>query len=339
MEGLVPRILLIEDDTDTALLMQESLEDYFGEQCVKVCGDVAGARDADLSKINLVLTDMNLPDGTGLEILEYFLAIKEDLPVILVTAEGVLENAVKAVRLGAYDYITKSNDFLFALPMVVEKNMELWRAKSENIQLRHQLEFTLNELRLKNSQLEQTVEKLENIAATDPLTGLANRRAFGQALKRYFAHAMRSGEDLACVMIDLDGFKGLNDTLGHPTGDRLLQLTSRVLQQFVRVSDVAGRFGGDEFVLLLPNTDQFTAHQVAQRIKNTFDEAVTRILEVDQHDVQLSMSLGLTTLKKCGAKMPQQLIGYADQALYTAKKAGKMRIVIFDPSQKLKAAV
>ncbi|WP_432798226.1 diguanylate cyclase [Poriferisphaera sp. WC338] len=339
MEGATPRILLVEDDPDTSLLIQETLQDHFGEPCVTVYPTVESSQEADLTQVDLVLSDMNLPDGSGLEVLEHYLAKRKDIPVVLVTAEGILENAIKAVRMGAYDYIMKTGDYLFALPVVVEKNLEIWRTKTENQHLQSRLEATLGELRLKNNELQVMVNKLENIAATDPLTGLANRRAFGRALNRYFANAIRNEEDIACLMIDLDGFKALNDTLGHPTGDRMLQLTARVLERFVRKSDIAGRFGGDEFVLLLPNTDQFTAHQVAQRIKETFEEEVAHVLDGEQFCVRLSMSLGLTTLEKCEAKTPQQLISFADQALYTAKKAGKTQIVVYNPEQQFKSAV
>ncbi|QQE13418.1 diguanylate cyclase [Planctomycetota bacterium] len=331
MEENYPRILLIEDDDRAALLMRETLEDHFTDVHVDTYSLVRHLTKVDPYNYDIVLTDMNFPDGTGLDILAILLNRRRDIPIVVVTADVIMENAVTAIQRGAYDYVVKAGDYLFALPVVVEKNLALYRMKRENEQLRGKLERTLDQLKIKNEQLESVIVKLEDMAATDPLTGLANRRAFARALTRYFASATRQSTDLSCIMIDLDGFKNLNDTLGHQTGDRLLQHTSRILQHFIRQSDLAGRFGGDEFVLLLPNTDQNTALQVAQRIQQTFTTEITNKIQFTHPEIVLSMSMGLATLKTSRASTPQRLIDLADQALYAAKSAGKRQIKIYQP--------
>ena len=329
-----PRILLIEDDPDTALLIQETLHDHFGSGCVRHCASVARALSADVAAFDIVLSDMNLADGTGLDVLSKLLARRKDLPIVLVTGEGIIDNALRAISCGAYDYVVKTGDYLFAIPIVVEKNLAIWRTKEENVRLHSQLGRTLEEVRIKNEQLEEAVAKLETMASTDPLTGIANRRAFNQAMERRFAEAMRYDHDLAVVMIDLDGFKQLNDRMGHQAGDLILQRTGRILEANCRRSDLAGRFGGDEFVILLPETDLQTARIVAERVKDEFELTSQTMLSHMTPPVAVSMSIGISCIRHSRPVNPDQLIGHADEALYRAKAAGKTQIVIYNDQVK-----
>lgn len=323
------RLLLVEDDPDTAFLLAEALQDYFGVGCVQTCSTVAEGKDADVSRIDMVLSDINLPDGSGLDLLDHFLRVRPDLPVVLVTAEGVLENAAIAIRRGAYDYIVKAGDYLFTIPLIVEKNMAIWRTKQENRHLQAQLTQTLEEVRVKNNQLEEAVRQLETMAATDPLTGLSNRRSFEQSLERCFAEAVRYGHDLACVMIDLDNFKLINDTLGHQAGDHLLRKAAGILEAQCRRSDVAGRLGGDEFVLLLPQADATTASQVARRVSDEFNATVRAMVGASPIAGQVGLSMGVASLQLSRPTGTAQMLAHADQALYQAKQAGKSCVKVY----------
>jgi len=246
------------------------------------------------------------------------------------SADTDLELAIQALQQGAYDYIVKAGAFLKAVPLIVEKNLETWRMRQENLRLSAQLHQTLRMVQRKNDQLEDAVSRLKTAAGTDPLTGLANRRSFGQAFERSFAECSRQDRDLACMMIDIDGFKELNDTLGHPCGDELLQRVARVLEANCRRSDVAGRFGGDEFILLLPETDVEFATKVADRIRQEFDLSVQAMFRRIDAELHLSLSQGLATLRVARPINPSQMIAYADHALYRAKQAGKARIIVHD---------
>lgn len=325
-----PAILLVEDDLDTAALMREALSDHFGRDGVTHCRSVAQAISAEVDQVDLVLTDMNLPDGTGLDVLTHLLEQRPDLPIVIVTGEAVLDQAVTAIGQGAYDYVVKASGYLFTIPLVVEKNLAIWRTKQENHELQIELHRTLGQVRVKNQQLELMVQKLEAMATTDPLTGLANRRAFSQALERSFAEANRYNRDLACVMLDVDEFKTLNDTLGHQAGDDLLRRLARVLEANCRRSDVAGRFGGDEFVLLMPQTDRVKAFEVAQRISGEFDEVVRALYADAPPDVRPGLSMGVACVRHSFPANAEQLVAQADLALYDAKQAGKGRLAVFE---------
>ncbi len=324
-----PRLLLVENDPDTAGSITETLRDHFGTGCVCQAGTVAEAVAVDSQEIDMALCSMDLPDGTGLDLLNYFLHHRPDLPVVLLTSQGILENAMTAIRRGAYDYIVKSGGYLLTIPLIVEKNLAIWRTKQENHQLQEQLTRTLDEVRVKNSQLEDAVMQLKVAAATDPLTGLNNRRSFNQAMDRSYAEATRYNQDLACVLIDIDHFKLINDTLGHQAGDDLLQITAEILNSQCRRSDVVGRLGGDEFVLMMPQTDEQTARQVAERISEEFDESIRDAFHDSSVVEKISLSMGVATVRQSKPTDPQQLIAFADRALYRAKQTGKAKLVTY----------
>src|SRR5690606_1252500 len=149
----------------------------------------------------------------------------------------------------------------------------------------------LSEVQSKNTQLESSLKLLEEMAATDPLTGLYNRRHFSKVIDQLFAEANRYGKDLSCVMIDLDGYKQLNDTYGHQIGDQLLQVAGNAIGANMRQMDVAARYGGDEFVLLLPHADASEAARVAERIRQDFATASAQVLKRD-HGVTMSIGIG-----------------------------------------------
>ena len=321
MDRPPPRILLIEDDVDTADLISECLADYYGRNVCALATTATEAYAVDVDAFDLVLSDMNLPDGNGLEIMHALLARRPDLPIVFVTGENVLSNAIDAVHSGAYDYVVKAGNYMFSIPVVVEKNLELMRIKRQNVELQ-------DRLRAHTEELEQKNELLETAAATDPLTGLANRRSLNSQLAARYAEAERTGGDLACLMMDLDGFKQLNDAAGHPAGDAVLKAMAEAILGTCRRSDVAGRFGGDEFILILPATGLEEARAAADRISEDFSRAADAVCAANDYAGSVTVSMGLAALRLCHADSADQLIVAADEALYAAKHRGKHCLVI-----------
>lgn len=179
-----------------------------------------------------------------------------------------------------------------------------------------------------NAELEERVayrtHQLRELASRDPLTGLYNRRHFGDVLERRFAEAVRYRSDLSCIMIDLDDFKSANDAFGHQAGDQVLQLAAGTIVGQLRASDVAARYGGDEFILLLPQTDAERALVLGGRVTERFnDELLARFPKST-----VRMSMGIASLHCLAPATAEGLIQAADHALYMAKTAGKNRIVM-----------
>ncbi len=324
-----PWLLLIEPDTTVAGLIRDAIQKHFGAGCVSICTTAAQAKTQDISQARLVLAGMALPDASGFDLLKHFVQQQPDLPVVLMADKSGSAHTVQAIRSGAADCWIRTADNLDAIPMIVEKTLAIWRTKQDGRRLRAQQSHLLKQLRHKNHQLEETVHKLQAVAATDPLTGLNNRRGFHQALTRCFAQAQRDGRDLACIMIDVDNFKLVNDSLGHQAGDELLQHTATLLEQHCRRSDIAGRFGGDEFVILLPHTDEATATRVARRIRHAFDRSVKATFHRWELVDRIGLSMGMATLVGSCPDQPDQLVTLADQALYGSKQAGKTRLMAY----------
>jgi two-component system cell cycle response regulator len=318
------KLLIIEDDADQRDLIRETLEDHFGRGTVSAVDSRKAALVQDLGSFDLILTDYNLPDACGMDLLDE-LRTRCNTPVIMVTGENVGHIAVEAIKRGATDYVVKLGDYLFTIPLVIEKNLTMANVKRENERLRKELESTLGELKSKNGQLENSLKTVQQMAATDPLTGLYNRRHFGRVLEQLFSEAQRYETDLSCVMIDVDGYKQINDKHGHQTGDRLLITAAKVISANLRKMDVAARYGGDEFVILLPHADTIEATAVAQRIRDDYYSASAAVLRIG---IGVRLSIGIGSLKLNGPVGHEQLIAFADKALYRAKESGRNRIAI-----------
>lgn len=183
-----------------------------------------------------------------------------------------------------------------------------------------------------NAQLEGRVEErtreLEDLASRDPLTGLYNRRYFGEVITREFARAERYDTDLTCLMFDVDHFKETNDQFGHRTGDEVLIILAAAISKELRESDVAARFGGDEFILLLPQTAAVAAATLADRIVATFNHAVRQKFP----GVPATLSIGVASLRTTRSRSSEALIHEADLALYAAKEGGRNRTVEAAPA-------
>jgi diguanylate cyclase (GGDEF)-like protein len=313
------KLLIVEDDADQRELICETLEAHFGRGTVVGVSTGAQALAEAVETFDLVLCDYNLPDATGIELLE---AVRGrcTTPVILVTGENVGQIAVDAIRKGATDYVVKLGDYLFTIPLVVEKNLTVAKLMRENETLRVELEQALTDVRDKNAQLEQSLRRVEELAATDPLTGLYNRRYFSRVLDQLFAEADRYHKDLACAMIDMDGFKQLNDTHGHQLGDRLITLAGKVILANLRRMDVVARYGGDEFVVLIPHASSTDAAQVLARVRDEFRAASAALLN---QAIGVTMSVGGASRRQDHPIGGDQLVAMADVALYRAKSNGR----------------
>ena len=202
---------------------------------------------------------------------------------------------------------------------------ELAESHSKLVKLNTELEDRVMQ---RTMALEEANRRFKEMAARDSLTGLYNRRHFNDLLSQLFAESTRYQTDLTCMMLDLDNFKRVNDSLGHQTGDKLLQLTANVIQRCIRESDVAVRYGGDEFVVLLPQTSPDEARASAERVLTLYRKELGE--ELPEANIA-SMSIGLASRQEGRPTEAMNLVQLADEALYLAKAGGKNRIMVVRP--------
>jgi diguanylate cyclase (GGDEF)-like protein len=172
------------------------------------------------------------------------------------------------------------------------------------------------------SKLAEFERKLLIEAMTDPLTGLLNRRHFIELSTREETRSRRHGLAFSVLMLDIDHFKRINDTYGHPVGDQAIKALARLCGQGLRPHDILARYGGEEFVLTLPQTEQEGAQVVAERIRQMVEQ---HELTTEQGAIRFTVSIGVSTYRK--GKNFEQVVERADQALYRAKQDGRNRVI------------
>ena len=325
-------IILVEPDQSLRARMAVALEHtsvvLHARPEIRIVGEAGSLRELhrlDLDSADLVICAMDLPDGSGIDALAYIRGVEPSKAVLLTGSLIEPALAAEAIRGGALDMLVKSTEFIRLLPLAVQKCMAHQRVRNENDRLQRALHRSLSELADKNTQMRTLISQLESMARTDELTGLSNRRWLNEMLDRAWAEAGRQSEPIAFMMIDLDDFKALNDTHGHQKGDYLLRLVGRLLQANCRAVDIAARYGGDEFCVLMPHTELDEALLVARRVLSEFDEMVNRMPEVAS---QFGISIGIAHSMVSRPTNAEQMVAHADEAMYAAKLSRQARLLV-----------
>ncbi len=209
-----------------------------------------------------------------------------------------------------------------AVRAIVESLVQATKEMEKNNQA---LEARLNASKQEITQLQQNLETVRNESLTDPLTSLANRKFFDDALAKAIAEANSKGEPLSLMMTDVDHFKKFNDSYGHLTGDQVLRLVAMSVKQNVKGQDTAARYGGEEFAVVLPNTVLRSAITVADHIRRAVMTKELMKRSTGEHLGRVTISVGVATLQKDDT--PQMLIERADSCLYAAKRNGRNRVI------------
>ncbi|PKO73267.1 MAG: diguanylate cyclase response regulator [Betaproteobacteria bacterium HGW-Betaproteobacteria-17] len=291
------RILIVDDQDANVQLLEQMLGDA-GYRCVTSTRDphavCALHRD---HRYDLILLDLQMPGLDGFQVMAGLKAIETDgyLPVLVITAQP--GHKLQALTAGAKDFISKPFD-------LVEVKTRI---------------HNMLEVRLLYRQLEQYSRALESQALHDALTGLPNRRLLMDRLSLAIAHARRNTSTMAVMFLDLDGFKQVNDTLGHDAGDTLLSMVADRLVAAVREEDTVARMGGDEFVIGLWGSAH--ADGVAGLAAKVI-QAVSQPYRIQGREVRITASVGVSIYPLHGEE-GETLMKRADQALYEAKRAGK----------------
>jgi two-component system, cell cycle response regulator len=302
------KVLLVEDNKTQAELVRLFL-DKRGYDVIWAENGMAALKVAKTEQIDLILLDVVLPDIDGNEVCRW-LKLNDDtraVPIIMLTEKKAILDKVTGLESGANDYLPKPFD-------ESELNARIY------VQLRAKVQH--DDLKKKNRQLEDMLTRVETLATMDSLTGLSNRRRFETILENEFRRSVRYQHSLSCMLIDIDLFKQVNDLFGHQVGDSLLKEIAQVIQSSIREVDTAARWGGEEFVVLSPNTPVKNARIAAARILKAISG---REFTATGHQ-RITVSIGIAGLPDPAIDTQEKLVHAADLAMYEAKKKGRNRI-------------
>jgi diguanylate cyclase (GGDEF)-like protein len=304
----LPHILVAEDSLTSVAVISRDLREYYTLLHARDGEEAWGMLLSD-PRVELVITDVQMPKLSGQQLLKQIRLSPEtrisNLPVIVMTtAEDSAEKHLAFLN-GANDFLNKPVD-----------SLEL----QARVKVHHRLARIIREL-------EDSKKALAELATTDSLTKLKNRRLFYTQAEQNLAACRRYGKDMSLLLLDIDHFKKVNDTFGHHAGDEVLVKISALLAQMVRGVDTVARFGGEEFAVLMPETNRLGAAVLGERIRAAIEREQ---ISVDGRHIPVTVSIGITTLAAEAVESIDQMLNIADQRLYLAKNSGRNRICVSD---------
>lgn len=321
------QILVVEDELEMNAYMALALR-MEGHTVLQAHTGREALETAREHRPDLILSDMQMPVMGGLEFAKILHAEEPTatIPIIFVTGRNELEDRIQGLEL-AVDYIVKP----FATAELLARVRSAVRLRSLELELR----AANDQLAQANQNLEGVNEQLKQLALTDELTQICNRRGFDKWLEDELWRAQRLGTPLALLMFDLDHFKFINDTWGHAQGDMVLQEFARLMRNSSRHIDVVARFGGEEFAVVLPSTNLRGAEIFAEKVRATFAETDIPRVTSDAENLsplRVTTSGGGAIIQSFSglplANLPQDLTHAADHFLYEAKSQGRNRVIV-----------
>jgi len=300
-----PRILVIDDDEQVRRVLLDLFQDLYN--CREVSSAEAGLTVLAQESFDLVISDINMGGMSGLELVPHVHSLSPDSVVLMISGQSNIETAIEAMHAGAFDYIMKPFD-IRQVEAAVERALKQSRLLVEKRRYKHELEKLLQE----------RTAQVDRLAYYDTLTSLPNRTLFEDRLTQAVALAQRANRRVAVLFIALDQLKKVNDTLGHLAGDQLMQQVAARLRGCVTESYTVARFGGDQFVLMLPGIERT---KDAVDVIASIQEALNPSFKLDRQELFATASVGVSFFPDDGQET-SSLVKNAGAALYRAKKSG-----------------
>lgn len=306
------KVLIAEDDAVSLKILQRSIEKLGHERLTAEDGEEAWELYQETPDVDVIISDWMMPGIDGPELCRRIR--NEDRSgytyFIFLTALGDKEHLLKGLEAGADDYLSKplDRDELQVRLIAASRVTGLHRRLAEQ-----------------NEELEELNSRLADQARTDPLTGLGNRLRMEEDLKVLQARAERYNQTYCAILLDIDRFKSYNDAYGHQAGDEVLKKVAATIETHCRSGDTAYRYGGEEFLVVLPAQTQESGVAMAERLRRAIEELDISHTTKDPPQV-LTISAGVAATAQQREKDPESLIEEADEALYEAKKAGRNRV-------------
>jgi diguanylate cyclase (GGDEF)-like protein len=314
------RVLVVDDDRSMRALL-ESMLVAAGHHVVSASNGVEALILIEKERPQLIVTDWLMPQMDGIALCRELRSKPENrsIYVIIITMQESSDKLVEAFEAGADDYLNK--------PITPKVFFARLRAGQRVVQLQEELAFDREQLMRFSAELSAANERLQGQALSDALTGLPNRRFAMERLEQEWALTKRGDRALSCLMVDVDHFKSINDRYGHQVGDDALKLVADTLRRAARTQDVVCRYGGEEFLVICPDTDAQAAVLCAERLRTNIAAQGLRLQGGGEH--KMTVSIGVAEKSETITSLEALLIR-ADNNLYAAKEAGRNRTII-DP--------
>ena len=315
-------ILLIHTDERTASQIKSQFADHptFATNLELSRSTSDAIQKLGQNRYHLILAGCSRDGGNGMgEILNEIQRRKVKAPVVLLVDPQAEATARKALKSGATDYLMKTDHEIQKLPSRLWSIYRSYELHSESEEIEQEIES-------QNMKFVEADEKLRSFTIRDPLTGLFNHRHLQERLVDEFSRALRHCYPISCLLVDLDQFHEINESLGHALGDEILKEAAGILTESSRMSDLVGRFGGEEFAILLPHVDYRGAQEVGERIRELFAK---HSFSTGSHRVSITVSMGISSFPEDAMKHRSELFSFADQALFRAKSGGRNRVFLY----------
>lgn len=310
-------ILIADDELSIRSLVAEVLSDE--GHVVTLAEDGEDALEKYRKEWHeIVFSDIRMPNMTGIQLLGEIKKLNDLTQFIIMTSHASVDNSIAALKKGAFDYILKPFEDLDVVVDAANRAMA-------NLSAIREQQYLLNTLSRQNEELGTLNMKFRELAIRDGLTGLFNRRHGEDKLVDEVDRAIKFKRKLSLLFIDLDYFKIFNDTHGHQAGDEVLHSLGKLMNSAARDSDTVARWGGEEFIIISPETDEQQACQLAELIRKQV--AAFAFPHADEQPLgHVSLSVGVATLSR-DIDNAEDLVGLADKAVYKAKESGRNRTV------------
>lgn len=332
-------LLIVDDEPDIAHQLKHVL-DREGIQAL-LAHDIDQARAViGNNKVDVVLTDIGNEEWSGFDLLSHVTDTDESIKVIMMTEGDSYEIVKRALKEKAYDFLNKPLVDVDSVIASVQRAFESSRLIRENNELIEQLHASHDKVSAANKRLLQLNKQLRKLAITDGLTQLYNRRFIDDWIQNYAYSKTNPDANYSVILLDIDYFKSINDSLGHDGGDKVLKHLARILSDSSREEDLVGRYGGEEFIVVMPGTDETESINAAERIRSLIEHAV---ITVSSGTARTTASFGVSTnLTAVSTPVAFQmttaeaffsgraLIAQADKALYAAKDKGRNQTIHYN---------
>lgn len=289
------KIMIVDDDPLIVKLIEKFFKKKFNFECTICNSGEACLKELDKSELpDLILLDINMPGLSGYDVCS---KIREDkrthlIPIIFITAYDKIENKITGFKLGVDDYLVKP--------------------------------FHMKELEVRTISLLTRIDQLIKLSYKDELTGLYNRRYFNDFMEFQISTHQRQNKPLSLIIFDIDFFKKINDNYGHLAGDFILKNFAEEVKKFIRKTDLVARIGGEEFVVVFPDTNSVIAKETIEKLRLRIEKMT---FEFENQKINVTFSAGIVEFNKTFSDI-QGLLDKADEALYKAKETGRNKVII-----------